>query len=83
VIKRVLIIVAAYLVLAAMGGRDAMGFLSGSQPAGTGVPLLGAGYFVAWFALWLVAPVLTIAAALSALYGRIIWLRSWIASRRR
>lgn len=82
-IKRVIIIVVAFLVLAVMGGRSAMGFLSGSQPAGEGVPLLGAGYFVAWFALVLVAPVLTIAAALSAAYGRILWLRSWIASRRR
>jgi hypothetical protein len=83
VIKRVLIIVGVFLVLAAAGGREAMGFLSGSQPVGEGVPLLGAGYFVAWFALVLVAPVLTIAAALSAVYGRITWLRSWIASRRR
>lgn len=83
-IARIFIIVGAFVVLHLLGGREAMGFLSGSQPVGEGVPLLGAGYFVAWFALVLVVPILAIATALSAACGRIEpWLRRWIASSRR
>jgi hypothetical protein len=70
----------ALLILDLVGGRDAVGFLSGTVPEGHGVPLLGAAYLLAWLGAVIVVPILVIAALLKAAYGRI---SPWIASRRR
>ncbi len=84
VIRRAVILIAAFALLHLLGARDSMGFLSGTVPAGQGVPLLGACYLLAWFGVVVVAPILLVAAMISAVYGRIIpGLRAWIVSRRR
>jgi len=76
VIKRAIILVVAFAILHVVGGREAVGFLSGTLPDDRGVPLLGALYLLAWFGVVIVAPILVIADGC----GR-IWV--WIASRRR
>ena len=78
--RRAIVLVVAFLVLDLLGGRHEVGFLSGTVPAGDGVPLLGAAYLLAWFGAVIVAPILVIASLLAAGHGRI---GAWIASRRR
>ena len=75
-IKRAVILSIAFAVLAVLGGRSHVEFLSGS----THVSLLGALYFLAWFGVVLVVPILLIASLLRAVHGRIC---TWLDSRRR
>jgi hypothetical protein len=76
VIRRALIIAGAFALLHVAGGRDEVGFLSGSyEPS-----LLGALYTLAWFGTVIVVPILVIAAGISAC-GKLA--EGWLASRRR
>jgi len=75
VIKRAIILAAAFCILSILGGRQDVGFLSGSEH----VPIIGALYFLAWFGVVLVVPILLIASLLRAVHGRIA---GWISSRR-
>ena len=75
-IKRAVILSVAFCVLAVLGGRGHVEFLSGSAQ----VSLRGALYFMAWFGVVLVVPILVIASLLRACHGK---LSIWLASRRR
>jgi hypothetical protein len=76
VIRRAVIIGGVFVLLHLAGGRDEVGFLSGSyEPS-----LLGAAYALAWFGAVIVAPILVIAAGISAC-GKLA--SGWLASRRR
>lgn len=75
-IKRAVILAVAFCVLAVLGGRTDVEFLSGSSQ----VSLVGALYFMAWFGVVLVVPILLIASLLRAGHGKLL---VWLASRRR
>ena len=75
-IKRAVILAIAFCVLAVCGGRSHVEFLSGSSQ----VSLLGALYFMAWFGVVLVVPILLIASLLRVGHGK---LSLWLDTRRR
>ncbi len=52
------LIAAAYLTLAALGGRDLVGILSGTLPASEHDALAGVAYVLAWFGITIIAPIL-------------------------
>ena len=65
---RAAILSAAYLLLHLAGGRHYVGFLSGTPVGGVGALALGCAYVVMHFGFVIVAPILTLAAGLAALW---------------
>lgn len=76
-IRLAILLVLAFAVLHACGGRSATAFVSGT---GGEVSVLGAAYLVAWFGAVIAAPILGLASLCSTVYGRIL---RWTATRRR
>jgi hypothetical protein len=60
-IRAALVMTALFLLLHLLGGRDAVGLLSGTMEGGRSGLVLGVLYTLSWFSAVLVAPVLLLA----------------------
>ncbi|MGE0403019.1 MAG: hypothetical protein AB7T06_40310 [Kofleriaceae bacterium] len=76
-------IIVGFALLHALGGREYVGILSGTLPAGELDLVAGLAYAAAWFAVVLVAPILVLAVIVDCGYGTLAKrLHRWRASRR-
>jgi hypothetical protein len=71
----------ALIALHVSGGRDAVGWLSGSAPVTPSPPILGLAYVVAWLGVVVIAPIAVVAIVLDTTCGKLG--SRWRAWRRR